>query len=384
MTGLIEELIADYTKVTALKPDSDRVSRIETAAHAMAPFMERPHVADQSRAYFAALAMGIIDNDRYFRAVENSVLMGRWFETICLLNMYPNLNKILTAFPIEPSPVSPEDFEKASIKPIEKDGQLYWPVKGRWAWPNFPPSEMACQGTNKLNVEPLLMELLQLARAKNGDKPLIIASGYRTPWHNDRVPGAASNSQHIYGKASDIRIGTSDPFKLMKAVEQAGHELGLEASIAQYANRKTPRLHVDVRDGRPWRAAPGGAFVRGRSYRINDDEEVSERPKVRVEAIATASGGVLGVGGATAGLNGGSENSSAPAQNSYPHAENSSDLSIFDSIPDAITFMNRASDFILDIGIWAASIVMGVYVTWAYWREIYAYVRAVLRKWRSL
>jgi len=70
-------------------------------------------------------------------------------------------------------------------------------------------------------------------------KPIIITSGWRTPEHNKKV-GGAKNSQHLYGKAADIKmvgVPTKDllivakKMKLFKGIGYSPHF-----------------LHVDTRD----------------------------------------------------------------------------------------------------------------------------------------
>ena len=57
----------------------------------------------------------------------------------------------------------------------------------------------------------LCVHLLEPLRAKFG--PCTVTSGYRTGEHNDRIPGAAKHSQHIYNHgpssiAVDVRFAS--------------------------------------------------------------------------------------------------------------------------------------------------------------------------------
>src|SRR5690606_25195101 len=60
----------------------------------------------------------------------------------------------------------------------------------------------------------LFRSLEELIRAI-GNRPIIINSGYRCPTHNRNV-GGAKNSQHMYGKAADIRAKDMSPRTLEK------------------------------------------------------------------------------------------------------------------------------------------------------------------------
>ncbi len=68
-----------------------------------------------------------------------------------------------------------------------------------------------CKGLPQGGIDPALLILLERIRAEAGDKPIIITSGYRCATWN-RKEGGALLSQHIYGRAADIKIeGMSVP-----------------------------------------------------------------------------------------------------------------------------------------------------------------------------
>ncbi len=76
-------------------------------------------------------------------------------------------------------------------------------------------------------------------------KPIFINSGYRSPSHNKAV-GGSKNSQHVLGKASDIRVKDTQPKDVYLAIEkliakgemlQGG--LGLYRTFVHYDIRKT-------------------------------------------------------------------------------------------------------------------------------------------------
>lgn len=49
-------------------------------------------------------------------------------------------------------------------------------------------------------------------------KPIEITSGYRSPAHNAKIGGAKS-SQHMYGRAADIKVQNTSPLAVKKAIE---------------------------------------------------------------------------------------------------------------------------------------------------------------------
>ena len=70
---------------------------------------------------------------------------------------------------------------------------------------NFTVAEFACKDcSDPVFVDSSLAALLQKIRDHFG-RPVVITSGYRTAAHNRSVGGAAY-SQHLYGRAADIRV----------------------------------------------------------------------------------------------------------------------------------------------------------------------------------
>lgn len=67
-------------------------------------------------------------------------------------------------------------------------------------------------------VKPELIDLLELIR-DHFDTPVHVVSGYRCPAHNATVDGAKL-SQHVVGKAADIRLKGVNPADVASYVEQ--------------------------------------------------------------------------------------------------------------------------------------------------------------------
>lgn len=107
--------------------------------------------------------------------------------------------------------------------------------------PHFQVREFACHdGSDALDIDLALVELLELIRAHFGGKPITVVSGYRTRAHNTRV-GGASNSQHLYGRAADIKIKGVEPKEIFDALNRF-HRGGLGVYDSW--------VHVDVRPQR--------------------------------------------------------------------------------------------------------------------------------------
>ena len=78
-----------------------------------------------------------------------------------------------------------------------------------------------------------------------GNEPIRITSGYRTPAYNSTLEGAASNSQHVQGRAVDIQhptLSARDVFMAVRAAQAAG-ALVMLGGLGLYATF----VHVDVR-----------------------------------------------------------------------------------------------------------------------------------------
>ena len=94
-----------------------------------------------------------------------------------------------------------------------------------------------------LNVQKLASQLQALRDVLNA--PIRINSGYRSPEHNKAV-GGSKNSQHVLGKAADIRVKGKTPKQVYDIIEgmiSAGDMLqgglGLYDTFVHYDIRKT-------------------------------------------------------------------------------------------------------------------------------------------------
>lgn len=67
-----------------------------------------------------------------------------------------------------------------------------------------------------------MMYKLEAVRVKIGNKPITVNSGFRSVSHNNSIPGSASNSQHTYGIAADIKSSGVSLTTLMNAAKSSG------------------------------------------------------------------------------------------------------------------------------------------------------------------
>ena len=69
---------------------------------------------------------------------------------------------------------------------------------------HFSKSELCCKDCGKCEIDCKLIEALEELRAL-GPELISVHDGYRCPEHNAAV-GGVKNSQHVEGKAADIKI----------------------------------------------------------------------------------------------------------------------------------------------------------------------------------
>lgn len=107
---------------------------------------------------------------------------------------------------------------------------------------NFKDEEFACKcGCGFMSPDPKLLNLLEGIRAGIGNKPITINSGCRCKYHNRRI-GGANYSQHLLGKAADIKSDHATPDELSFIANEI---LGNAGGVKAYSSF----CHVDVRDG---------------------------------------------------------------------------------------------------------------------------------------
>ncbi len=108
---------------------------------------------------------------------------------------------------------------------------------------HFHADEFRCHcGCGQTRVDERLVAALEELRAVIG-VPIGINCGYRCPKHNAATPGAASNSQHVYGRAADVRAVGKSPDEVATAAET------IPAFRMGGIGRYKTFTHVDVRNG---------------------------------------------------------------------------------------------------------------------------------------
>jgi len=104
---------------------------------------------------------------------------------------------------------------------------------------NFKLCEFECKCCQRVKLDPRL--IMRLEALRNAVKrPIHVLSGYRCPEHNKAI-GGAPKSQHMQGKAADIRVEGLDVEELANCADAIGF-----GGIGTY--RKQGFVHVDVRD----------------------------------------------------------------------------------------------------------------------------------------
>lgn len=118
--------------------------------------------------------------------------------------------------------------------------------------PSFKVREFACKGSDVVLLDEELVVLLQCIREHFG-KPVTITSGYRTAAHNAAVGGAKS-SQHLLGRAADIRVQGVSVEDVAAYAESLMPDWGGVGRYPVKAGRVAGWVHVDTRaDKARWR-----------------------------------------------------------------------------------------------------------------------------------
>lgn len=112
--------------------------------------------------------------------------------------------------------------------------------------PDFKVRELRCRdGSDTVMVDETLTVVLQCIREHFG-KPVTITSGYRTAAHNAAVGGAKS-SQHLLGRAADIRVEGVSVEDVAAYAESLMPDWGGVGRYPVKAGRATGWVHVDTR-----------------------------------------------------------------------------------------------------------------------------------------
>ena len=105
---------------------------------------------------------------------------------------------------------------------------------------NFRVKEFACtDGSDPIFIDSELVTILQNIRTHFG-RAVTITSAYRTPPKN-KACGGTTYSQHLYGKAADIKVSGITP---KKVAEYAETLLQGKGGIGSYDTF----THIDVRE----------------------------------------------------------------------------------------------------------------------------------------
>lgn len=107
---------------------------------------------------------------------------------------------------------------------------------------HFKRSEFECKcGCGYDTIDAELIAILEALRTHFG-KPVTISSGCRCPEYNERIGGAKS-SQHMRGRAADIRVYDTNPEAVAAYLKEA---YPARYGIGEYSTF----THIDTRGGK--------------------------------------------------------------------------------------------------------------------------------------
>lgn len=121
--------------------------------------------------------------------------------------------------------------------------------------PSFNTREFRCRdGTDTILVDEALTVVLQCIR-ENFGKPVTITSGYRTEHYNNVTLPAkgiktSRNSQHLLGRAADIRVAGVSVEDVAAYAESLMPDWGGVGRYPVKAGRATGWVHVDTRQNK--------------------------------------------------------------------------------------------------------------------------------------
>ena len=140
------------------------------------------------------------------------------------------------------------DGSDDKVDPFEEKEEKGYPVTDNGT-PNFGYHEFESKDGAKMPADVrsnvlLLMQQMEVIREACGNRPIIIASGYRSPEHNKTIARAATDSQHLYGKACDFIVSglpESKAQKIIKKLMDKGHIM--QGGLAY----ERGMIHYDIR-----------------------------------------------------------------------------------------------------------------------------------------
>ena len=106
----------------------------------------------------------------------------------------------------------------------------------------FKLEEFECPCCGKADMDDFFLRKIDELRHLC-DFPFVITSGFRCKDRNDQV-GGSLGSQHLFGRAADIRMAGLNAMKVLESARALGF-----SGIGIYQNGSSRWIHLDTRPG---------------------------------------------------------------------------------------------------------------------------------------
>jgi hypothetical protein len=193
---------------------------------------------------------GLYRADQIIRYVQGAIEAGMEVDAVYLQWTVPVITALIAARPVQMglSAIKKPAGDGAKVDPFEDDNKPAAKFTGDGT-PNFDFREFesgdgAAMPDNVRQNVLVLMQQLEIIREACGNRPIIVSSGYRSPEYNAATPRAATDSQHLYGRAADFIVSGMTEAKAHKIIKKLMDKGNIIAGGLAF---ERGMIHYDIR-----------------------------------------------------------------------------------------------------------------------------------------